>query len=98
MHPQVLGVSQGYKLSSAIFAAERKLADGTLKHCGSGLFNWCVGNAMAEYRGSNVYIEKRKASAKIDPLMAFFNAVDMVSRNPVARGLSVYESRGILMV
>lgn len=98
VHPQVLGVSQGYKLSSAIFAAERKLADGTLKHCGSGLFNWCVGNAKAEYRGSNVYIEKRKASAKIDPLMAFFNAVDMVSRNPVARGLSVYESRGILMV
>jgi phage terminase large subunit-like protein len=97
--PMVAAVTQGYRLSSAIFGAERKLADGTLKHGGSALLTWCVANARCEKRGSNVYIDKRTASSKIDPLMASFNAVEMMSRNPIASGgPSVYESRGILMV
>lgn len=97
--PCVAAVSQGYRLSAAIFGTERKLADGTMKHCGSLLLNWCVGNLMAEMRGSNVYLHKRTSSAKIDPMMAAFNAVEMMSRNPVAaNGPSVYEGRGILMV
>lgn len=85
-NPCTSAVSQGYKLSSAIFGVERKLADGTLKHCGSELLNWCAGNAAAEYRGSNIYIEKRTDSAKIDPLMAAFNAAQMMSYNPEAAG------------
>lgn len=80
--PCVKAVSQGFKLSSAIFGAERKLADGTLKHCGSPMLSWCVGNIRAEPRVSNVYLDKAKASAKIDPVMAAFNAIDMMSRNP----------------
>ena len=96
--PIVKGVSQGYKLSSAIFGVERKLADGTLKHGGTALMNWCVQNARAEMRGSNVYIEKKSASSKIDPLIATFNAAEMMSRNPEAAGSSVYEERGIRMV
>ncbi|MFG1247626.1 terminase large subunit [Xanthobacter flavus] len=98
VYPKVAAVTQGYKLSSAIYGAEHKLADGTLRHCGSDLLAWCVGNAMAEHRGSNIYIEKRKASAKIDPLMAIFNAVEMVSRNPTARRASIYETRGALIL
>ena len=82
--PCTQSVSQGYKLSSSIFGVERKLADGTLKHCGSPLLNWCVGNVVAEARGSNVYLHKRTGSAKIDPLMAAFNAAEMMSYNPVS--------------
>lgn len=96
--PMVKAVSQGYKLSASIFGIERKLADGTMKHCGSGLLNWCVQNARAEQRGSNIYIEKKTASSKIDPLVAAFNAGELMGRNPEANGPSVYETRGIRMV
>ncbi|MDH6265527.1 phage terminase large subunit-like protein [Rhizobium sp. SG_E_25_P2] len=82
--PCTASVSQGYRLSAAIFGTERKLADGTFKHCGSPLLLDCVGNVMAEARGQNIYLQKRSASAKIDPLMAGFNAVEMMSRNPDA--------------
>jgi phage terminase large subunit-like protein len=82
--PCTQAVSQGYKLSSSIFGVERKLADGTLRHCGSPLLNWCVGNVIAEARGNNVYLYKRTGSAKIDPLMAAFNAAEMMSYNPSA--------------
>ncbi len=82
--PCTKAVSQGYKLSASIFGVERKLADGTLKHCGSALLNHCVGNVVAEARGSNIYLHKRSNSAKIDPLMAAFNAAEMMSHNPEA--------------
>ncbi|QIB32643.1 terminase large subunit [Ancylobacter pratisalsi] len=87
--PCTAAVSQGYRLSSAIFGTERKLADGTLKHCGSSLLTWCVGNIQAEARGSNVYLTKRTASSKIDVVMAAFNAIEMMSRNPSAAGGSL---------
>jgi phage terminase large subunit-like protein len=82
--PMTAAVSQGYRLSSSIFGLERKLADGTLKHSGSRLMAWCVGNASLQQTRSNVYIEKKAPAAKIDPLMASFNAAEMMSRNPEA--------------
>ena len=82
----VKAVSQGYKLSASIFGIERKLADGTMKHCGSGLLTWCVQNACATQRGSNIYIDKKTASSKIDPLVAAFNAGELMGRNPEASG------------
>lgn len=97
--PCVAAVNQGYKLSSSIFGAERKLADGTLKHCGSAMLNWTCGNLLAEERGQNVYMHKRADAEKIDPMMAAFNAIEMMSRNPVAHNpRSVYETRGVLYV
>lgn len=80
---KLIGVSQGWKLTGAIKTAERKLAEGVLVHGGQPLMAWCVGNAKVEPRGNAVIITKQAAgSAKIDPLMALFNAVTLLSLNP----------------
>lgn len=80
---KIIGISQGWKLTGAIKTAERKLAEGVLVHGGQPLMNWCAGNAKVEPRGNAVIITKQAAgSAKIDPLMALFNAVTLMSLNP----------------
>lgn len=82
---KIVGVSQGWKMNGAIKTAERKLAEGTLVHGGQPLMAWCVGNAKVEPKGNAVSITKQAAGlAKIDPLMATFNAVSLLSLNPAA--------------
>lgn len=84
---KVIGVSQGWRMSGAIKTTERKLAEGGLVHGGQALMNWCVGNAKIEPRGNAIIITKQAAGfAKIDPLLATFNAVTLMSLNPESTG------------
>ena len=86
---KVIGISQGWKMTGAIKTAERKLAEGIMVHGGQPLMNWCVGNAKVEPRGNAVIITKQAAgSAKIDPLMALFNAVTLLSLNPETQNIN----------
>jgi phage terminase large subunit-like protein len=85
----ITSVSQGYKLQNAIKTAERKLSQGEVSHDGSDLMTWCVGNAKVEQKGNALMITKQiSGSAKIDPLMAFFNAVSLITLNPSAPSAS----------
>jgi phage terminase large subunit-like protein len=84
---KLVGVTQGWRLGGAIKTAERKLAEGVLVHAGQPLMAWCVGNARVEPKGNAILITKQASgSAKIDPLMALFNAVHLMSFNPAAQG------------
>lgn len=79
-------VPQGYKLQEAVKTVPRKLKSRSLFHCGQPIMGWAVGNAKKELRGSNEVITKQAAgSAKIDPLMAFFNAAMLMLQNPQPR-------------
>jgi phage terminase large subunit-like protein len=79
----IRAISQGYKLNAAIKAAPVKLKNGTMVHCGQRIMGWCVANAKTEARGNAVIVTKAQSgSAKIDPLMALFNCVQLMSWNP----------------
>ncbi len=80
---QLEAIPQGMGLLSAIHTAEMKLHDGMLRHAGSDMMAWCVGNAKAVQKGNAVVINKEVAgSAKIDPLIALFCAVKLMERSP----------------
>jgi phage terminase large subunit-like protein len=79
----IFGVSQGWKLIGAISVTERKLAEKRLFHGGTRLMNFCVSNAKVEPKGNAALITKAASgTAKVDPLMALFNAVQLMALNP----------------
>lgn len=88
---RIVAISQGWKMVGSIKTAERKLAEGAMFHGGARLMAWSVGNAKVEPKGNAIAITKQAAgSAKIDPLMAMFNAVALLSTNPQPRGIASY--------
>lgn len=90
---KVIGVTQGWRMTGAIKTTERKLAEGGLIHGGQPMMNWCVGNAKIEPRGNAIIITKQAAGfAKIDPLLATFNAVTLMSLNPESQDAPAIQS------
>lgn len=95
---RVVGAPQGIHMMNSIKTAERKLASGTIEHCPSTLMTWCVSNLKIEPTATAIRATKQNAGdAKIDPAIAFFNAVFEMSTNPDAR-LSSYSDRGLLVI
>lgn len=83
----LVGAPQGYAMMNSIKTAERKLANGTLKHAPSALMDWCVSNLKIEPTATAIRATKQNAGdAKIDPVMSLFDAVTVMSRNPEAPG------------
>jgi len=97
---QIVGVGQGYKLMNAIKTAERKIANGTLKHCPSALMDWCVANIKIEPTATAIRATKQNAGdAKIDPAMALFDSVSVMLTNPEpVTKVSAYETADLLIV
>lgn len=84
---QIVSISQGWRLNGAIKTTERKVAGGEFVHGGTRLMAWCVGNAKTVAVGNAIAINKQvSGSAKIDPLMATFDATTLIALNPVGCG------------
>src|SRR5258706_1796899 len=98
---RIVGIAQGWQLGRAIKTLERHLADGSFAHGAQPLMAWCVSNAKVEQRANGILITKQASgTAKIDALMATFNATDLMSLDPAlpGGGPSIYETRPLLMV
>jgi phage terminase large subunit-like protein len=94
-HERIVGISQGWRLNSAIKTTERKVAAKEIIHDDSRMMAWCVGNARVEPKGNAILITKSASgTGKIDPLMAGFSTVALMAMNPEARSKnSGYEER-----
>jgi phage terminase large subunit-like protein len=92
--PLVRAVSQGWLLQSAHQSLALKLESGRVQHAAQPIMAWAVGNAKQELKGSNYMVTKAASgSAKIDPLMATFNAAWLMFQNPVAHKVPQVRAR-----
>lgn len=86
----MFAVPQGHKLMGYILTTERKLAEGNLYHAGQQMMTWCAGNARVVMVGNGMRITKQDSGiGKIDPLIATFNAVALMSLNPATKNLDI---------
>ncbi|MCO5071128.1 MAG: terminase large subunit [Rhizobiaceae bacterium] len=77
------GVAQGYGMMNAIKTCERRVSTGMLLHHGGPMMSWCVSNLKIEPTATAIRATKQTAGdAKIDPVMALFDAATIMSTNP----------------
>jgi phage terminase large subunit-like protein len=95
---RIVGIPQGWQLNGAILTLGRKVSGREFVHGAQDLMAWTIGNAKQIPKGSAVTINKEiSGKAKIDPLIATFNTVALMVRNPEAKR-SVYSDRGLLVL
>lgn len=95
---QLGAIRQGIALMGAIKTIERKLVDGSFRHGGQEMMNWCAGNAIVVPTPTASRIARDESGyGKIDPLTALFNAAALMQMNPEAMG-SVYEGRDLVLI
>lgn len=81
----IVAISQGWRLNGAIKTVERMIAGGEFVHGATVMMAWCVGNAKVVQVGNAITINKQiSGTAKIDPLMATFDAASLMALNPEA--------------
>ena len=81
----IIAISQGWRLNGAIKTLERMIAGGEFIHGATDMMAWCVSNAKTVQVGNAVTINKQvSGTAKIDPLMATFDAASLMALNPAA--------------
>lgn len=96
---KMVKVNQGYKLAGSIRTLERKLWEGVAVHDGNALGNWVVGNAKTVVRGNGIYVTKQvSGTAKIDPLIALFNCVDIMQVNPPAQIVAPIDENNMVVM
>lgn len=95
---KLVSVNQGFRLAGAIKATERKLAEGVLVHAAQAIMAWQVANAKTVTRGNAIVVTKQvSGSAKIDLLIALFNAVALMSLNPPAQN-DITDTSGMMIL
>lgn len=81
-------------LSEPMKKLDALIKEGKIKHNGSGLLRWCLGNVVAkEDHNGNVFPRKSHEKLKIDPIVALLMALAGWLANPELG--SVYDTRGI---
>ena len=86
----MIAIPQGYKLSGYAITAERKLAEGKLIPSAQPLMKWSVSNAKGKVSGNALMVTKQESGkGKIDPVIAMFNAVAIMSQNPEVKEIDI---------
>lgn len=82
-------------LSEPMKKLDALMRSGKIKHNGSKLLRWCLGNVVGkEDHNGNVFPRKSHEKMKIDPIVALLLALAGWLAKPEEEG-SVYETRGI---
>lgn len=95
----IKGVPQGFGMMNAIKTCERRLARRMLLHCGGIMMPWCVSNLKIEPTATAIRATKQTAGdAKIDPVMALFDAATVMVTNPEPFGGSYLDDEELLVI
>jgi phage terminase large subunit-like protein len=77
---ELIAVRQGIGLMGSIKTVERKLADGSFRHCGGRLMNWCVSNLVVVPTPTAIRLARDETGrGKIDPAAAMFDVAALMS-------------------